>query len=222
MVSAKHPAPLHRILVALAAVAIFPLASRLVPGWLTGSDARVVLHALVQIALALGVMIYVLAVERVPAAQLGVRRLSGGTLLWGVLAAIAIIISGALVMALTLRLGSTATATLELLARRPVPILLLMAFMAGLSEEIVFRAVLIEHIGALTGRVWIGALGSIVLFAAMHASKWGPLHVLATLPPAVILAGFFLWRRDLGACILAHFLTDAVGLISYSLQHAGH
>ena len=100
--------------------------------------------------------------------------------------------------------------------------MLLLAATAGIAEEIIFRSVLITELEAATGLKWLAALISLLVFAAAHAGGWGPTQVIFAAVPGLVLTLFFLWKRDLWICIIAHFLTDALGLLSAAAAMSHH
>ena len=87
--------------------------------------------------------------------------------------------------------------------------LALVALLAGLGEEMLFRAViqqsLAEHVGGATG-VWVGLVVSAALFGAAH---WvTPLYGLMAGLIGLYLAGLWLWTGNLLVPIGAHSLYD--------------
>jgi membrane protease YdiL (CAAX protease family) len=91
--------------------------------------------------------------------------------------------------------------------------LALIALTAAISEEIVFRGIVLNYLAAASGRVWVGAAVSLAMFALAHVGGWGWSQVLFAAVPGAVLTLFFLWKRDLGVCMVAHFLTDLLGLL---------
>jgi membrane protease YdiL (CAAX protease family) len=90
---------------------------------------------------------------------------------------------------------------------------------AAFAEELAFRAVLIGHFSRLLRSVWGGAVLSILLFSIAHCFGYGILYGLRVLPTGAVLSLLFLWKRDLGACMLAHFLVDAIGVLALKFMH---
>lgn len=92
---------------------------------------------------------------------------------------------------------------------RALPVTSLTVMRAGISEEVLYRGYAIERLQSLTGSKWIAAAVSLALFAAFHFRQGWAGVVLAFVLGAVLTA-FYLWKRDLIANILAHFLVDFV------------
>jgi membrane protease YdiL (CAAX protease family) len=60
---------------------------------------------------------------------------------------------------------------------------------------------------------WIGAVVAGLVAALLHLPNWGVGPVLAFVVSEAIGVGFFLWRRDLLANIVAHILVDGTAFI---------
>jgi uncharacterized protein len=80
---------------------------------------------------------------------------------------------------------------------------------AGIAEEVFYRGYAIERIEALTGRRWAAVLIPLTMFAAFHYRQGLP-GIFIALVLGAILTAFYLWKRNLIANILAHFLVDFV------------
>ncbi len=91
----------------------------------------------------------------------------------------------------------------------PVLAMLLVVFRAGIIEEIFYRGYAIERLQSLTGSKAVAAVVPLLCFAVAHASG-GLAGVLISLILGAILTWFYMWRRNLVANILGHFLIDFV------------
>jgi CAAX protease family protein len=80
---------------------------------------------------------------------------------------------------------------------------------AGVAEEVFYRGYAIERIEAMTGSRWAAALIPLIMFAAFHYRQGLP-GIIVALVLGAILTAFYLWKRNLIANILAHFLVDFV------------
>lgn len=76
-----------------------------------------------------------------------------------------------------------------------------------------FRGYAVTRLARLTGRLWLAATLSATVFAALHLPFWGPGPSLAFLIGGLATTGFFIWRRDLLAMIIAHVAIDAWALV---------
>ncbi len=93
--------------------------------------------------------------------------------------------------------------------RLPLWLIVVIVCRAGFVEELFYRGYAIERLQALgLGRV-ASALLPLLLFAAAHYTG-GAANILIALVLGAILTGFYLWRRDLVANIIAHTLVDLV------------
>jgi len=85
----------------------------------------------------------------------------------------------------------------------------LIVIRAAIAEELFYRGYAITRLEALTGRRWIAALVPLALYAAFHY-RLGAAGMLIALVLGAIFTGFFLWKRNLIANMLTHFLIDFV------------
>jgi membrane protease YdiL (CAAX protease family) len=95
----------------------------------------------------------------------------------------------------------------------PVWYLVLAVVVGGVAEEILYRGYAIERIATLTGSLWLAGTIPVVVFAAAHVPMWGLGPALSTLVSGAIFTVFYLWQRDLAACIVAHVVTDFAGIV---------
>ena len=95
----------------------------------------------------------------------------------------------------------------------PIWYLVLAVIVGGVAEEILYRGYAIERIAAFTGNLWLAAGAPVVVFAVAHVPMWGWGPALSMLVSGAIFASFYLWQRDLMACIIAHVVTDFAGIV---------
>lgn len=156
-----------------------------------------------------------LFIERNSAASIGLKSPTLRSLAWGLgLAAFFMyVLSPAAYRALRrLRLGGFDEA-LAWLRCLPLWYLVLAVVIGGASEEILYRGYAIERIASHTGSPWLAGTLPVVVFALAHVPMWGWGPALATLGSGAIFTLFYLWQRDLVACILAHVVTDFAGIV---------
>ena len=89
------------------------------------------------------------------------------------------------------------------------PLVLLTVIRAGVVEELFYRGFAIERLQSITGSKWIAAGISLAAFAAFHFRQ-GAAGVLLALLLGAVLTSFYLWKRDLLAAMIAHFLVDFI------------
>jgi membrane protease YdiL (CAAX protease family) len=75
-------------------------------------------------------------------------------------------------------------------------------------EEIMFRGYFIERVEKMTGRTWITAALSCILFGLAHAPGWGFGYIFVVATVGASYATLYVWRRNLPACMVVHFATD--------------
>ena len=165
--------------------------------------------------LAAGLLGVVVFWERAPLRSVGLVRLTRATFLIGVPAFVPLLLLFPLVQLLLSALGvADSQPTVDRLVKLPLGLLLAGALRAGVTEELIFRGYLIERLGAWTGRRGFAAAFSWAVFVALHLGSWPVGHLVYV----GLVGGFFtllyLRRRDLTCNIVAHVLTDGVGLLA--------
>jgi uncharacterized protein len=80
------------------------------------------------------------------------------------------------------------------------------------SEELLFRGYLIRRIGQLAGSSWAAVLLSSLVFALGHGYA-GSLGVVTVGIMGVLLGVIYLWRGNLIAPMVMHFIQNFIGLI---------
>jgi uncharacterized protein len=97
----------------------------------------------------------------------------------------------------------------ESFARLPVWLLSAICIRAGVAEELFFRGYAIERLEAFGLNRYLAAGIPLVIFGIGHwTGGWANMVIAFVL--GGVLAGFYLWRRDLVANIIGHFLVDFV------------
>lgn len=189
-----------------------PLPRALVPGdGLMAQEVRELIFWMLSAIL----LVYVMAIERRPLSSINLVAPTGKSLLWGLAAGFLMLAGGALffmVLLPALGLEEKQDAVNEI-AALPTWFRLLIVLRAATFEELTFRGFAIERLSELTGRRWLAAAISLTVFTLAHLAFWGWVHLIFVAYAALILTGLYLWRRDLAACMIAHFLTDLVGLL---------
>ena len=96
------------------------------------------------------------------------------------------------------------------LDKLPLGLVTMIVLRAGVVEELFYRGYPIERLQALGLGRFLSAGIPLVIFAVGHWTG-GAANILIALVLGGILAGFYLWRRDLVANMIGHFLVDFVG-----------
>ncbi len=128
------------------------------------------------------------------------------SILWGLVIAV---VSAAIVGVLAYLTGyghGPGSAAFESL---PLWLISLIVFRAGVVEELFYRGYAIERLQTVgLGRFWSVTV-PLVIFSLGHWSG-GAANILIALAAGAILTGFYLWRRDLVANMIGHWLVDFV------------
>ena len=166
------------------------------------------------LGLAAAVLAWVILVERRPLSSIGIRKPGWDTLGWAMVMTVAlvasIVLSYALILpAFGLELNPAATRSIT---DTSLAAQLALFVRAGVTEEILFRGYPIERLLELTRSKWIAALVPGILFIAGHYVFWGAGQLIVVAFGTVIFTLFYLWRRDLICCMIAHILADVIGM----------
>jgi uncharacterized protein len=98
------------------------------------------------------------------------------------------------------------------LSELPIWFLVAATLSAGVVEETLYRGYAIERLGPCLGYVTAGLI-TMTVHTLAHLPAWGWGPTLSFFVPGIVITAFYLWRRDLLACIVAHATTDTVGII---------
>jgi membrane protease YdiL (CAAX protease family) len=163
------------------------------------------------------ILSYVVFVERRSLASIGLRRPGLWDMLCGVLCGVALIagivfIYGVVFPLFHLRMNA---ATLAGIMHTPLWFRVALVTRAAVMEEIVFRGYPIERFQAWTGSRMVAALISVVAFTYAHLAAWGAAQLIVAGYGGVVLAVLYLWRRNLWANMLAHWIADGSGFIFF-------
>ena len=189
------------------------------PHLTVASTGMVLLREAVLIGGSIGLMVLIVKTGPISADTLGWRRPNWRSLSFGLLCLLVSAVLSITMIALMHTFGITQNdGVLMAISGRPIWMLMLFALTAAISEEIIFRGIILNYLAAATGRVWLGAVVSLLLFAMAHMGTWGWAQVLFAMVPGTALTLFFLWKRDLGVCMIAHFLTDVIGLLGAMMR----
>ena len=142
--------------------------------------------------------------ERLPFISIGLGTSTWWkSVLWGFVIAIACAVVGGALAALTSYGHGPASSAF---GKLPLWLITLIVFRAGVVEELFYA---IERLQALGLNRYAAAAIPLLIFGVGHwTGGWA--NILIALALGAILAGFYLWRRDLVANMIGHFLVDFV------------
>jgi membrane protease YdiL (CAAX protease family) len=84
---------------------------------------------------------------------------------------------------------------------------------AAVAEEILFRGYPIERLQELTGSRTVAGILSCAAFTYAHLAGWGWAQLIVAGYGGVLLTILYLWRRNLWANMLAHWIADGAGFL---------
>jgi membrane protease YdiL (CAAX protease family) len=169
--------------------------------------ALVIVREVLIFAIAGALLVLVKCGEKLPLKTVGLgTSVLWKSVLWGF---VTMLLCGgaAELLGMVTKNGGGTTSPLD---RLPLWVCVLIVFRAGIVEELFYRGYAIERLRAMgAGRFASAALPLFVFAVGHYVGAW--VDVLQPLVLGGILTGFYLWRRDLVANILAHTLVDLVG-----------
>jgi uncharacterized protein len=158
--------------------------------------------------MAVVLVVWVVRVERRPLASIGLVRPTWRSLAWGTAAAFAIVAGLAVIYAVVLPQAPMAN-----IAHVPKWLSVLIVVRAAVFEELCYRGFAIERLGEITGSRRLAAVLSLAAFTLVHLYGWNWSHLIIVLFAGFVLTALYLWRRDLVANMVAHFLIDITGVV---------
>ncbi|QSX38669.1 CPBP family intramembrane glutamic endopeptidase [Shewanella sedimentimangrovi] len=180
-----------------------------------GQTVGVAISELCFWLLALALLLLVRFGEHSPWSSMGLGKPRWASLGWGLVAGVVLLLLYPMVQGLLKAVGldPSQMSSLDLKALPPWMVIGL-ALRAGIVEEVLFRGYLLERLGTLFDQRQLGALLSLIFFVAVHAKSWSAGHLIFVAIAGAMLTGLYLWRRDLWTNIVAHTLTDGLGLLA--------
>jgi len=96
--------------------------------------------------------------------------------------------------------------------------LVMIAVLAGIGEELIFRGILVKLFREWTGNVHLAVIIPALLFSALHLQFYG---FFGRLVLGIILGYLFVWSGSLWVPIVIHFLNNAMAVIVSFLDQRG-
>ena len=158
---------------------------------------------------------YVLFVERRPLSSIGFRRprwldillalVTGFLMVAGIVFIYNVIFP---LLHLKMNMGE-----MNSLLNTPFWYRFLLVTRAAVTEETLFRGYPIERIGEWSGSRILGGVITWIAFTYAHLGGWGWAQLIVAGFGGLLLTLLFLWRRNLWANILTHWLADGAGFL---------
>lgn len=165
--------------------------------------------------LTLGVYAYVLVVERRALSSIGLHRPRVLDLVLAVVTAI-LLVAGFVPIELfifpVLHLHINMH-VYDMIKESPLPYRVLLVTRAAVAEETIFRGYSIERLQQWSGSRWLAGAVTWALFTYAHLKSWGVAQLIVAAYGGLLLTVLYLWRRNLWANMLAHWLADAAGFL---------
>ena len=185
---------------------------------LLGAPDRMTTKVLEQIVL-WGFVAVIFAIvilwEKQPLASLSLRPFRWSSLAWGLLlAAVTMyVVMPSLTWALRVAGIPGFEAGMAKILILPLWIRVIAAVTAGIVEDTLFFGYAFNRLTLLTGSYWLSGVITVLVVSLLHFPHWGVGPVLAYFVAVGVGTGFFVWRRDLLANIVAHVTVDTMGLV---------
>jgi len=146
--------------------------------------------------------------ERLSLRSVGIGRSTiKSSLAWGSVITVVCVVLAVVIAALTHYTGGQSGAAF---AKLPLWLVTLIVLRAGVLEELFYRGYAIERLEALgLNRFWAGIIPLVIFGLGHWTGGWA--NVVIALALGAVLTLFYLWRRDLVANMIGHFLVDFVG-----------
>jgi CAAX protease family protein len=157
---------------------------------------------------AIALLVIIRRGERLPLTSVGIGRSKiTSSLLWAVVITLICLAIAVVVVRLT---HFTGGATGQALARLPLWLTTAIVIRAGVVEELFYRGYAIERLQAAGLNEYCAAAIPLFTFSMGHwTGGWA--NIVLALALGAVLTGFYLWRRDLVANMIGHFLVDFIG-----------
>jgi membrane protease YdiL (CAAX protease family) len=131
---------------------------------------------------------------------------------WGVVLTVGIIVFGSIADVIAVLTHFQPNEFARQLTRLLVWLLTVTCVRAGVGEELFYRGYAIERLQALgLSRFWAAAIPILIFSVGHWTTGWQ--NVVTAFIIGSMLAAFYLWRRDLLANMIAHFLVDFLGVV---------
>jgi uncharacterized protein len=158
---------------------------------------------------------YVLIVEHRPLSSIGFRRPGWLNIMLGVITGLLMVAGIVFIWSVIFPMlhPKMNTGQMNTIRDKPFWYRFLVVTTAAVVEETTFRGYPIERIGEWSGSRILGGVISWIAFTYAHLGGWGWAHLIVAGFGGLLLTILFLWRGNLWANVLAHWLTDAAGFL---------
>jgi uncharacterized protein len=125
---------------------------------------------------------------------------------WGAILTVVCFLIAGILVALTHYNGGESG---QAMSRLPLWLIIALVFRAGVVEELFYRGYAIERLEALgLKRIWAAFIPLLIFGVAHWTGGWA--NIVIALALGAVLTLFYMWRRDLVANMIAHFMVDFI------------
>lgn len=162
-----------------------------------------------------GILLYVVVIERRPLSSISFRRPGILDIVLAVITGVLMVVGIVLIyFKLFPMLGLHMNAgEMGKLMHTPYWYRVLLVTRAAVAEETLFRGYPIERLQEWTGSRWVAAAISWAAFTYAHLGSWGAAQLIVAGFGGVLLTALYLWRRNLWANMIAHWIADGAGFL---------
>lgn len=162
-----------------------------------------------------GMLLYVVRVERRPLSSIGFRAVGLKDGIIAILAGFLILALLALILLVVFpALHWTESSQEASILALPYWLNVLIVVRAAVSEEILFRGYPMERLEELTGSRAIAGVVTCTVFTLDHISFWGWHHLFIAGSAGAALTVLYFWRRNIWVNMIAHFMVDAAAFLA--------
>ena len=148
--------------------------------------------------------------ERLPFSSIGIGTSTvAKSILWGGILVVLCGIVGSVVAILAHFKGGEMG---DALAKLPLWLVILIVLRAGVVEELFYRGYAIERLQQLGLNRYVAGIIPLLIFGFAHGTN-GWANIILALSLGAVLTAFYLWRRDLVANMIGHFMIDLIATV---------
>ena len=152
--------------------------------------------------------------ERLPLSSVGIGTARWSrSLAWGIALTVALIITGTIGEVIGLLTHYQSNGYVQQFTRLPLWLIIVTCIRGGVVEELFYRGYAIERLGLIgLNRFWATMI-PILIFSFGHWNA-GWLNVVNAFILGSVLSLFYVWRRDLVANMIGHFLINFITIFT--------
>lgn len=163
-----------------------------------------------------GLCAYVLLAEHRPLSSIGLRRprvldlvlaVVTGVLMVGGIVTIYNVVFPLLHLQINMKVAG-------MLMRTPFWYRVMLVTRAAVAEEMLFRGYPIERLREWRGSRLLAGTVSWAAFTYAHLGSWGAAQLIVAAYGGLLLTVLYLWRRNLWANMIAHWIADGAGFLT--------